>query len=79
MSELDRLETVRQDFVANASHELKTPITAIRGLVETLIDDEELSFSKQKRFLHKIKDQSMRLSSIVTDLLALSRLSLIHI
>ncbi len=74
MSELERLETVRQDFVANASHELKTPITAIRGLVETLIDDEEVSFSKQKRFLHKIKDQSMRLSSIVTDLLALSRL-----
>lgn len=73
-SELHRLETVRQDFVANASHELKTPITAIRGLVETLIDDKELSSSKRERFLEKIRDQSMRLSSIVTDLLTLSRL-----
>lgn len=74
VSELQRLEVVRRVFVANASHELKTPITAIRGLVETLIDDKELAYSKRERFLGKIKNQSMRLSSIVTDLLTLSRL-----
>lgn len=74
VSELHRLETVRRDFIANASHELKTPITAIRGLVETLIDDKELDYAKRERFLFKIKEQSLRLSSIVTDLLTLSRL-----
>ena len=74
LSELHRLDMVRREFVANASHELKTPITAIRGLVETLIDDSALSASTRERFLVKIKDQSMRLSSIVIDLLALSRL-----
>ena len=41
VSELRYLETVRRDFVTNASHELKTPITAIRALVETMIDDSE--------------------------------------
>jgi two-component system phosphate regulon sensor histidine kinase PhoR len=74
VTELHRLEMIRREFVANASHELKTPITAIRGLVETLIDDKELASLKRERFLGKIKDQSMRLSSIVTDLLTLSRL-----
>jgi len=74
VTELHRLETVRREFVANASHELKTPITAIRGLVETLIDDKEMAQPKRERFLAKIKKQSLRLSSIVTDLLTLSRL-----
>jgi len=74
VSEFEKLAMVRREFVANASHELKTPITAIRGLVETLIDDRELGDPKRKRFLGKIQNQSMRLSAIVTDLLALSRL-----
>lgn len=78
VSELHRLETVRREFVANASHELKTPITAIRGLVETLIDDKELAPLKRERFLGKIKEQSLRLSLIVTDLLTLSRLESEH-
>ena len=73
-TELHRLDMVRREFVANASHELKTPITAIRGLVETLIDDGELPSSTRERFLRKIRDQTIRLSSIVTDLLTLSRL-----
>lgn len=74
VSELKRLETMRRDFVANVSHELKTPITAIRGLVETLIDDRGMEPEKHERFLQKIGSQSMRLSSIVTDLLTISRL-----
>lgn len=74
VTKLRGLETVRREFVANASHELKTPITAIRGLVETLIDDREMAPAQADRFLRKIKSQSIRLSSIVTDLLALSRL-----
>ncbi len=74
VSELRRLETVRRDFVANMSHELKTPITAIRILAETLVSDKKMAGKQRRRFLSKIRDQSTRLSSIVTDLLALSRL-----
>jgi two-component system, OmpR family, phosphate regulon sensor histidine kinase PhoR len=79
VSELERLETIRRDFVSNVSHELKTPITAIRGLVETVIDDEEMSPEQQKSFLIKTMGQTIRLSTIVTDLLALSRLESIGI
>ena len=74
VTELRRLETVRQDFVANVSHELKTPITAIRGLVETVLDDGEMTPETRTRFLRKAQDQSMRLSRLVSDLLTLSRL-----
>lgn len=74
VTQLRRLETVRQDFVANVSHELKTPITAIRGLVETILDDNEMHLDIRTRFLNKVQDQSMRLSLLVTDLLTLSRL-----
>lgn len=74
VSELERLETIRQDFVANVSHELKTPITAIRGLVETMIEDEKMSVENHRKFLSKTMNQTLRLSNIVTDLLALSRL-----
>ena len=74
VSDLHRLQTVRRDFVANASHELKTPIAAIRALVETLIEDQSIPSADQERFLAKIWNQSMRLSRLVTDLLILSRL-----
>ncbi len=74
VSDLHRLQTVRRDFVANASHELKTPIAAIRALVETVIDDRSMRSSDQASFLAKIWNQSIRLSSLVTDLLTLSRL-----
>ena len=71
---LRRLETVRQDFVANVSHELKTPITAIRGLIETVVDDSDMPSDTRTRFLERVRDQSVRLSSLVTDLLTLARL-----
>ncbi len=74
VSELRQLESVRRDFVANISHELKTPLAAIRGLVETMIDDREMEPVTRERFIEKIRDQSMRLSNIVADLLTLSRL-----
>ncbi len=74
ISEVRRLETIRRDFVSNASHELKTPITAIRALVETLIDDSaQMHETVRLSFLDKIAKQSLRLSAIVVDLLALSR------
>lgn len=68
-----RLEEVRSDFVANASHELKTPISAIRGLVETIIDDPTMSDEVSASFVERIRQQATRLDRIVEDLLQLSR------
>ncbi|WP_443630734.1 ATP-binding protein [Candidatus Njordibacter sp. Uisw_056] len=71
---VQRIDKMRADFVANASHELKTPITAIRGFAETLIEDDTIDHAIQQRFMRKIHGQSIRLSALVSDLLALSRL-----
>jgi two-component system, OmpR family, phosphate regulon sensor histidine kinase PhoR len=70
---LRRLETVRRDFVANVSHEIKTPLAAMLGLVETLIDDEEMTPDVRARFLGKLRDHVHRLAELATDLLHLSR------
>lgn len=73
VSELRRLEGVRRDFVANASHELKTPLTAIRGYSETLLD-EELPAGLRRQFAETVRTNAERLQRIVDDLLDLSRL-----
>lgn len=73
VSELRRLEDVRRDFVANASHELKTPLTAIRGFAETLLDPE-LPPPLREQFTRTVKDNADRLQRIVDDLLDLSRI-----
>jgi two-component system phosphate regulon sensor histidine kinase PhoR len=74
VTELRHLESVRQDFVANVSHELKTPIAAIRGLVETVIDDPDMTPQYRDRFLGRIRDQADRLTTLVTELLTIARL-----
>ena len=73
ISELRRLEGVRRDFVANASHELKTPLTAIRGYSETLLDPE-LPQELRSRFADVVRSNADRLQRIVDDLLDLSRI-----
>lgn len=73
ISELRRLEGVRRDFVANASHELKTPLTAIRGYSETLLDPE-LPPDLRARFAEVVRSNADRLQRIVDDLLDLSRI-----
>jgi two-component system, OmpR family, phosphate regulon sensor histidine kinase PhoR len=73
MTEVRRLETVRRDFVANASHEIKTPLTAIRGFAETLLA-RELQPEENRKYLGIILSHSERLSRLVEDLLELSRL-----
>jgi two-component system phosphate regulon sensor histidine kinase PhoR len=73
VSQLRRLEGVRQDFVANASHELKTPLTAIRGYSETLLDPD-LPPELRRRFAETVRANAERLQRIVDDLLDLSRL-----
>ncbi len=75
MTRMNQLENIRQDFVANVSHELKTPITAIRGYVETLLDGTmENEPEEAKRFLQIIHRQGVRLDAIVDDLLTLARI-----
>ena len=73
-SQLRRLESLRRDFVANVSHELKTPLAAIQGFVETLQDDAEMPEATRQRFLERIARQTERLKTLVHDLLTLSRL-----
>jgi signal transduction histidine kinase len=67
-----RLETIRRDFVANVSHELKTPLTVIGGFAETL-RDADLSAEDRARFLDTIETNTRRMQRIVDDLLDLSR------
>jgi two-component system, OmpR family, phosphate regulon sensor histidine kinase PhoR len=67
-----RLETIRRDFVANVSHELKTPLTIIGGFAETL-RDPELAEAERLRFLETIESNTRRMQRIVDDLLDLSR------
>jgi two-component system phosphate regulon sensor histidine kinase PhoR len=74
VTELRRLQTVRQDFVANVSHELKTPITAIQGLIETLAGDDSMDADTRQRFIKKVRNQTRRMSTLVEDLLTISRL-----
>jgi signal transduction histidine kinase len=73
ITELRRLEKVRSDFVANASHELKTPLTSIRGFAETLVEDDPPT-ELRRQFLGLIRDNTLRLQRLVDDLLDLSRL-----
>ncbi|MBL8748323.1 MAG: PAS domain-containing sensor histidine kinase [Planctomycetes bacterium] len=73
-SRIRRLESLRRDFVANVSHELKTPLAAIQGFVETMLDDAEMPAETRARFLGRIARQTERLSTLVADLLTLSRL-----
>lgn len=73
VTEQQRLEKVRADFVANASHELKTPLTAIRGFAETILDHPEMPADTRSRFVGKIQFQANRLGQIVAELLELSR------
>jgi signal transduction histidine kinase len=73
VTEIRRLEMVRRDFVANASHELKTPLTAMRGFAETLIEDDPPE-DLRRDFLGSIRSNTLRLQNLVDDLLDLSRL-----
>lgn len=73
ITELKRLERIRKDFVANVSHELKTPITAIKGFTETLVDNKHDSKTSEQ-FLDIIFEESKRIESLVEDLLMLSTL-----
>lgn len=74
MTEVHRLERVRKDFVANVSHELKTPITLIKGFADTLLDGSPHGDEETARFLAIIQRHANRMTLIVDDLLTLARL-----
>jgi two-component system, OmpR family, phosphate regulon sensor histidine kinase PhoR len=75
VTQLECLETMRRDFVANVSHELKTPLTVVSGFVETLADGwEDLSASEAKHLLALAGEQAARMRRLIQDLLTLSAL-----
>lgn len=74
ITQIRRLEIIRRDFVANVSHELKTPITSIKGFVETLRDGALDDRPQAVRFLEIVARHADRLHAIIEDLLSLSRL-----
>ncbi len=73
VTERDRLDKIRSDFVANASHELKTPLAAIKGIMETVLDDESMPTDVARRFFERVLSLTNRLNKIVLDLMQLSR------
>jgi two-component system, OmpR family, phosphate regulon sensor histidine kinase PhoR len=74
ITELKKLEQMRKDFVANVSHELKTPITSIKGFSETLLDGAMKDEATLEAFLRIILNESDRLQMLIEDLLDLSRI-----
>lgn len=74
ITDLERLERVRKDFVANVSHEMRTPLTAILGYAETLLDGALEDKEHNRKFIEIIKAHAARLNNIAADLLALSDL-----
>lgn len=74
ITHLERIETMRRDFVANVSHELRTPLTVVNGFVETLHDMPSLENDMARRALHLMGEQTQRMERLVDDLLTLSKL-----
>ena len=74
ITELRRLEQVRTDFAANVSHELKTPLTSIRGFVETLLDGAIEKPEMARKFLNIIMLETERLTRLINDILSISKL-----
>lgn len=74
LTELRRLERVRRDFITNISHELRTPLASVRLLAETLEDAIDTDRDKAQMFLEKIETEVQHLSTLVSELLELSRI-----
>jgi two-component system, OmpR family, phosphate regulon sensor histidine kinase PhoR len=74
ITEIRRLERARRDFVANVSHEFRTPLTAIRGFAETLLEGALDDVENRRRFIEIIHDHALRLSRLTDDLLKLAQI-----
>ncbi len=76
ITQIEKLEQVRKDFVANVSHELKTPITAIKGFADTLLEGALGDKENAQRFIQTIKANSERINNLVDDLMTISKIEL---
>ena len=75
ISQLERIETMRRDFIANVSHELKTPLTVVAGFSEMLSENREINDNAEiKHYLSLICEQTVRMQRLIEDLLTLSAL-----
>ena len=74
VTQIKKSEKMRKDFVANASHELRTPITMIKGFSETLLEESDMLSKPGRNFMQKIHKNALRLQTLVEDLLSLSEL-----
>jgi two-component system phosphate regulon sensor histidine kinase PhoR len=74
MTELKRLEGIRQQFISNVSHELKTPLSSIKAFTETLLDSPLEDTQLAHRFLGRIDEQANRLHELIQDMLSLARI-----
>ena len=74
ITEIRKLETMRSDFIANVSHELKTPLTSIKGFIETLLEGALDDKENSRTFLTIIQEHAQRLNDLVNDLLSLAHL-----
>jgi len=76
ITEREKLEQIRKDFIANVSHEIKTPVTAIKGFADTLLEGAIDDRENAEKFLRTIKSNSERINSLVDDLMMISRIEL---
>jgi two-component system phosphate regulon sensor histidine kinase PhoR len=76
ITQIEKLEQVRKDFVANVSHEIKTPVTAIKGFADTLLEGALDDRENAVRFIQTIRSSSERINSLVDDLMTISRIEL---
>ena len=74
IEEKTRIDEMRKEFIANVSHELKTPITSIKGFAELLCSDMPLGGNKQEAISKRILKETMRMSSLISDIIMISRL-----
>lgn len=74
ITQLKTAETFQKQFTADVSHELKTPLSAIKGMAEILSRDEPIGLDEQKDFIKSIYDESIRLENILNDLLIISKM-----
>lgn len=77
-SDRQRLESMRRNFFTNISHELKTPLALIHAVIETMIDDPDMDAAQRHIFLQKSRNNCGRLSTLVGDILTISRLEELH-
>lgn len=79
ITEISKIQKMRTEFVANVSHELKTPVTSVKGFAETLLDGALEDPQMAQQFVHIIYEEADRLHRLINDLLDLSRIESKHI